>query len=61
MPPKTRPKCPAVPLALLEWLERVVPEPEFNPDPLTMANAAGKREIVRTLRHHYELQQKKDP
>ena len=60
MPKKTRAKCPEVPLALLEWLEKAVPEATYAPDQSRMAFDAGRRDLVLMLRHQYALQQKKD-
>lgn len=59
MPKAKTNACPAVPAALLEWLDRMFPEPRFDADPLKNAHAMGKRAVVVALRHQYEAQNKK--
>lgn len=60
MPKKTRPPCPAVSAALVEWLKKTIPETRFSSDALKMSFEAGQREVVLLIEHQYELQQKKD-
>lgn len=60
MPTKPRAKCPEVPRLLIEWLEKAIPEPKFGGDAAKMAFEAGRREVVLSLRHQFELQNKKD-
>lgn len=58
--PKTNPAaCPAVPAALLEWLDRMFPEPKFTADPHKNAHEMGKRAVVQALKFQYEQQNKK--
>jgi len=60
MPKQPAPKCPTVSRELVEWLEKAIPEPQFNADALQLAFDTGRRDAVRALRFQYELQQKKD-
>ncbi len=58
-----RAQAPALDLAVVEWLERMVPEisplPGMRSEDLWFTH--GARHTVRRVRDEYERQQKKDP
>lgn len=71
----TQPLVPTIPLAIVEWLEYLYPEPtltlawnagaadpvptSFTPEALALLH--GQRSVARTVRLNYERQRQKRP